>query len=225
MITLLLLLVLLISFGDASNVPKRWSRCAQPGVVSFVFKCIHPDSARYTLKHFKDIPITIMFNLMHFQDESKIKLYQHMSKMGHEVGLFVDHPVRNKFEDDLRDPVFLTSLKKKFKKLFWQDLKFVYAAWTLTSEQTRILEANGLRSVLASFDFSDSSFSAIEIAEHHAIDLTQRSFIVVPDTHRPGGNSLVTDLVEVFDAAGFDAVTLSECYGVASNNAFLKYDL
>jgi hypothetical protein len=222
---MLLLLLLLMVFGDASSVSKRWSRCDQPGVVSFVFKCIHQDSARYTLKHFKDIPITIMFNLIHFKDESKIKLHQHMSRMGHEVGLFVDHPGRDRFEDDLRDAVFLASLKKKFKKLFWQDLKFVYAAWTLTSEQTRILQANGLRSVLASFDFSDASFSALDIAEYHASDPNQRSFIVVPDTHRPDGNSLVSDLAEIFDTAGFDAVTLSECYDVPFNDPFLRDEL
>ena len=49
---------------------------------------------------------------------------------------------------------------------------------------------------MASFDFADTAYTALDIAEYHAMARTQRSFIIVPDTHRHLGNSLVNDFVE-----------------------------
>lgn len=184
------------------------------------------DSAEYTLEHFQSIPITIMFDLLHVEDGINLKLYQYMANMNYEIGLFVDHTTKKKFEEGVEDPGFFVDLKNKFKGLFGRDLKFVYVAWTMTLEQTSILEANGLRSVLASFDFADTSYSALDIAEYRAIDVSQRSFIVVPDTHRPSGNSLVKDLVDIFDQAGFEIVPLSECLNVVSDeDDLVKHEL
>lgn len=116
-------------------------------------------------------------------------------------------------------------LKNKFRDLFGQDLRFVYAAWTMTSEQTSILRANGLTSVLASFDFADASYAALDVAEYQAVEAGQRSFIVVPDTHRPSGNSLVNDFVDIFDQAGFEIVPLSECLDVIFEDELVKDEL
>ena len=220
-----LLLFIVLESCAALKLSRRWSRCDQPGVVSFVFKCIHEDSVRYALKHFKDIPITIMFDLVHLGGGSNARWYQYMSKMNYDIGLFVDYTGRGRFEDDLHDPAFLGDLRGKFRRLFNQDLKFVYAAWTLTAEQTRILEAAGMRSVLASFDFTDTSLSALDIAEHQAVDPAQRSFILVPDVHRPAGNPLVNNLAGIFYEAGFDIVPLSECLGGTLHDAFARDEL
>ena len=131
-----LLLFVTLGLKVASGLSRKFARCDHPGVVSFVYKCIHQDSANYLLKHFRDIPITIMFDLMFFEDESKIELYRHMAWKGYDIGLFVDHTRRKVFEDGMDDPVYLKDLKNKFKKSFKQDLQFVYAAWTMTLEQS-----------------------------------------------------------------------------------------
>lgn len=223
----LLLLLLFVTLGleGVFGLSKKWMRCDQPGVVSFVYKCIHQDSANYILKYLKHTPITIMFDLLYFEDGSNVELYEYMARMGYDIGLFVDYTRRKMFEDNLDDPVFLTDLKDKFKKLFKQDLKFVYAAWTMTLKQSRALRANGLRSVLASFDFADAAFSALEIAKYRATARTQRSFIVVPDAHRPFGNSLVKNLGEIFEKAGFKIVPLSKCLNATLDDAPLIDEL
>lgn len=216
-------LLFFVAFGlkVVSGLSKKFARCDQPGVVSFVYKCIHQDSADYLLKHFKRIPITIMFDLMSFEDESKIELYRHMAWKGYDIGLFVDHNRRKVLEDGMDDPVYLKDLKNKFKKLFKQDLQFVYAAWTMTLKQSNTLRTNGLKTVLASFDFADTAYTALDIAEHHATARAQRSFIVVPDTHRHLGDSLVSDFVEIFKGAGFKIVPLSQCLNAALKNDHL----
>lgn len=59
------------------------------------------DSVEYTLKHFQDIPITVMFDLLHFEDEASVGLYQDMAKMNYDLGLFVDYTTKRKFEEHI----------------------------------------------------------------------------------------------------------------------------
>lgn len=166
-----------------------------------------------------------MLDLLHLEEETNVELYQYMARMNHDLGLFVDYTTKRKFEEHLGDPDYFVGLKSKFRSLFEQDLKYVYVAWTMTLEQTRMLRTNGLRSVLASFDFADASYSALDIAEYQAVDVAQRSFIVVPDTHRPSGNSLVNELADIFEHAGFEIVPLSECLDVLSEDELVRDEL